>query len=287
MVKTRIVIVDDSSFSVAFIKNILEENGFEVVGSAGTLEEVKEVVKETRPNLVTMDMTLPGTDGFECISAVHEIDQNIKVIVISSMMDDEIVKKAKDSSVSAYLQKPIDSEELVTAINRIVASEELYELLKSEYFSVFKEALLDSLNRMTKTLLTYKDEYSSKKEHKSEGMTIIIGIIGKFSGRMLVDLSKESALKMATAILRKEPKNNDELIAVLGELANIISGNACSVINRKNKAFGLRVAPPTILHGDSILISAPNFGTTTAIADTVYGELLLNVGFQRSDEKWM
>lgn len=287
MVKTRIVIVDDSSFSVAFIRNILEENGFEVVGSAGTLEEVKEVVKETRPTLVTMDMTLPGTDGFECISAVHEIDQNIKVIVISSMMDDEIVKKAKESNVSAYLQKPIDSDELITAINRIVASEELYELLMSEYFSIFKEALLDGLNRMTKTLLTYKDEYSSKKEHKSEGVTIIIGIIGKFSGRMLIDLSKEAAHKMATAILRKEPKNNDELIAVLGEFTNIVSGNACSIINKKNKAYGLRVAPPTILHGDSILISAPSFGTTTGIADTVYGELLLNVGFQRSDEKWM
>jgi len=287
MVGTRIVIVDDSSFSVAFIRNILEENGFEVVGSAGTLEEVKGVVKETKPSLVTMDMTLPGTDGFECIQAVHEIDENIKVVVISSMMDDEIVKKARESRVSAYIQKPIDSDELITAINRIVASEELYELLENEYFSVFKEALLDGLNRMTKTLLTYKEEYSSKKEHKSEGMTIIVGIIGKFSGRMLFDLSKESANKMVTAILRKEPKNNDEMISVLGEFANIVSGNACSLLNKKNKAFGLRVAPPTILHGDSILISAPSFNTNTAISDTVFGELLLNVGFQRSDEKWM
>ncbi len=287
MVGTRIVIVDDSSFSVAFIRNILEENGFEVVGSAGTLEEVKEVVKETKPSLVTMDMTLPGTDGFECIKAVHEIDENIKVIVISSMMDDEIVKKARESKVSAYIQKPIDSDELITAIKRIVASEELYEILENEYFSVSKEALLDGFNRMTKTLLTYKEEYSNKKEHKSEGMTIIVGIIGKFSGRMLFDLSKESANKMVTAILRKEPKDNDEMISVLGEFANIVSGNACSLLNKKNKAFGLRVAPPTILHGDSILISAPNFNTTTAISDTIFGELLLNVGFQRSDEKWM
>ena len=215
MVGTRIVIVDDSSFSVAFIRNILEENGFEVVGSAGTLEEVKEVVRETKPTLVTMDMTLPGTDGFECIHAVHEIDENVKVIVISSMMDDEIVKKAKESRVSAYIQKPVDSDELITAINRIVASEELYEFLESEYFSVFKERLLDGLNRMTKTLLTYKEEYSSKKEHESEGMTIIVGIIGKFSGRMLFDLSKESANKMAAAILRREPKNNDVMISAL------------------------------------------------------------------------
>lgn len=287
MVETRIVIVDDSSFSIEFIKDILEKNGLKVVGSAGTLEEVKKVVKETRPTLVTMDMTLPGTDGFECIRAIGEIDENIKVIVISSMMDDEIVKKAKKHNVSSYIQKPIDPDELITAINGITAVEELYQLLQEEYFIIFKEALLDGFNRMTKTLITYKEEYSDTKEYQSEGMTIIIGIIGNFSGRMLLDFSKDVAKKMASAILRKESVTKDEAVAVLGEFANIVSGNACSILNQKNKAFGFRVAPPTILHGDSVLISPPSFPTKTVIADTVFGKLLLNVGFQRGEEKWM
>lgn len=281
MVNARIVIVDDSFFSVAFIRNILEDNGFEVVGSAGTLEEVRSVVAETRPTLVTMDMTLPGTDGFECIRAIQEIDDGIKVIVISSMMDDEIVKEAEAHKVSAYLQKPIDADALITAINRIIASEELYAVLQDEYFPVFKEALLDALNRMTKTLLTYKEEHSGKNTYESGGMTIIMGIIGKFSGRMLFDLSIETANNIAAAVLRREPRNKDETLAVLGEFANIVSGNACSILNRKNKAFGLRVAPPTILHGESVLISAPNFDTSTAVADTVFGDVLLNVGFQK------
>lgn len=286
MAGIRIVIVDDSSFSIAFIKDILEEKGFEVVGTAGTLEEVRAVVKETSPDLVTMDMTLPGTDGFECIRAVQEIDESIKVIVISSMMDDEIVKEAQDNKVSAYIQKPVDADELITAVNRVMASDEMYEFLKKEYFSVFKESLLDGMNRMTKTLLTFKKEYFDKKEYKSEGMTIIVGIIGRFSGRMLFDLSKESAHKIAAAILKREPKDKDEMTAVLGEFTNIVSGNACSLLNRKNKALGLRVAPPTVLQGDSVLISAPDFNTSNVIADTVYGELSLNVGFQRGDEKW-
>lgn len=287
MVKPKIVIVDDSSFSVAFIRNILEDNGFEVVGSAGTLEEMKAVVQETKPTLVTMDMTLPGTDGFECIRAIHEIDASVKVIVISSMMDDEIVKEAKELRVSAYIQKPIDADELITAVNQVIASEELYELLEKEHVLVFKEALLDGLNRMTKTLLTYKEEYSSKQECESQGVTIIMGIIGKFSGRMMLDLSAETATKIAASIFRKEPKNIDETLGVLAEFANIVSGNACSVLNKRNKAFGLRVAPPTILHGESVLISPPSFNTTTMLADTDFGEILLNVGFQRGDEKWM
>lgn len=283
----RIVIVDDSSFSIAVIRGILEENGFLVVGEAGTLEEVKEVVKNTQPTLVTMDMTLPGTDGLECTRAVHEIDKNIKVIVVSSMMDEEIEKEAKKNKVSAYIQKPVDADELVTAIKRVMASDEMFQFLEDEYFSVFKEALMDSVNRMTKTLLTYQEEYSGNVEYESEGMAIIIGIIGKFSGRMLIDLSQETANDLATAILRRAPKDNDEMMAALSEFTNIVSGNACSVLNRKNKALGLRVAPPSILRGDGVLISAPEFNTNTAVAETNYGKLVLNIGFKRGEEKWM
>lgn len=287
MENIRIVIVDDSPFSIALLRDILEENNFEVVGEASTLDEVKAVVKETKPNLVTMDMTLPGTDGFECTRAIHEIDEEIKVIVVSSMMDEEILKEAKENKVSDYIQKPVDADELISAINRIVASNELFQFLEEESFEVFKECMMDGMNRMTKTLLTYKNEYLCDKEYESEGMTVIVGIIGEFSGRLLIDFSKDTATKFATALLRKEPKNNDEMIAALGEFTNIVSGNACSILNRKNKALGLRVAPPSILHGDSLHISAPKFKTTTAVADSVFGELLLNVGFKRGDANWM
>ncbi|KAB1438119.1 response regulator [Candidatus Galacturonibacter soehngenii] len=287
MSKIKIVIVDDSPFSIAYLRSILEENAIEVVGEASTLEEVKEVVKSTKPNLVTMDMTLPGTDGLECTRAIHEIDDTIKVIVVSSMMDDEIVQEAKKNNVSAYVQKPVDAEELMTAINRVMASDELFELLENEYTAVFKEGLMDGLNRMTKTSLTYKEEYNAENEYESEGMTVIIGIIGKFSGRMLLDFSKETGNQVASALLRREPKNLDETLAALAEFANIVSGNACSILNRKNKALGLRVAPPSIMHGDSLYISAPSFKTTTAIAETNFGKMLLNVGFRRSEEKWI
>ncbi len=287
MEEIRIVIVDDSSFSIAFLRDIFERNGLKVVGEAGTLEEVREVIKEQRPTLVTMDMTLPGTDGLECTRAVHDIDENIKVIVVSSMMDEEIVKEARKNKVSAYIQKPVDADELMTTINRVMASEELYQFLESEYFVVFKEALMDSLNRMTKTIPAFEKEFESSSEFESQGMTVIIGIIGKFSGRMLLDLPTETAQSLVSAVLKREPKNRDEVTAVLGEFANIISGNACSLLNRKKKELGLRVAPPAMLHGDSVLISAPNFTTTNVIAQTDFGTIMLNVGFQRGEEKWM
>ncbi|WP_099468804.1 response regulator [Konateibacter massiliensis] len=283
MNKIKAVIVDDSSFSIAYIRSILEENGITVVGEADSLETVRSVVAETKPDLVTMDMTLPGTDGLECTRAVHEIDSSIRVVVVSSMMDDEIVEEARKNKVSAYVQKPVDADELITAIDRIMATDRLFELLDAEYAAVFKEGLMDGLNRMTKTPLTYKEEYFSNKEYESNGMTVIVGIIGTFSGRMLLDFSKETANALAAALLRREPKDMDELLAALGEFSNIVSGNACSILNRKNKALGLRVAPPSILHGDSLYISTPSFKTTSAIAKTAFGDMLLNVGFQRSE----
>lgn len=287
MMQNGIVIVDDSAFSIAIIRNILEDNGFLVLGEAGTLEEVKQVVKEKNPFLVTMDMTLPDTDGLECTRAIHEINEDIKVIVISSMMDDEIIDEAKKNKVSAYIQKPIEPDELITAIKRVIDSEGLYNFLEEEYNSVFKEALLDGVNKMTKTLITYKDEYSGQNDFESRGITIIIGIIGKFSGRMLFDLSQETAHKLVGTMLKKEPDSDEIIVGALAEFANIISGNACSILNRENKPLGLRVAPPSILRGDRVIISQPNFSTTTSLAQTDFGEIFINVGFKRSDDKWM
>ena len=287
MEDTRIVIVDDSAFSVAFIRNVLENNGFNVVGDAGNLEEVKAVVKEKKPTLVTMDMTLPGTDGLECTRAIHAIDESIKVIVISSMMDDEIVSNAKKNKVSAYLQKPFDSDELVMTINRLTATDELFAFLQESFFPVFKEALMDGLNKMTKSLLTYKDEYDVTGEHNSAGIAVIIGVIGKFSGRMILDLSKDTAHKLTASVFKREPKGHDEIVAALAEFSNIIAGNACSILNKRNKALGLRVSPPSILSGDSVLISPPDFLTKSAVGECEFGELLLNIGFTKGESAWM
>ncbi|HHX60220.1 MAG TPA: response regulator [Epulopiscium sp.] len=287
MNENGIVIVDDSPFSIAMLRNILEDNGFTVVGEASSLEGVKEVVAKSNPALVTMDMTLPGTDGFECTRAIHKINENIKVIVVSSMMDDEIVKEAKKNNVSAYIQKPVDPDELIIAVKRIVNSDELYRFLEDTHCSIFKESLLDCFNKMTKTLITYDAEYPQEKEFTSKGISIIVGIIGEFPGRMLIDLSKETATNLVSAVLRREPMDHNEVLLALGEFANIISGNASSILNRKNKALGLRVAPPSILRGEKVVISPPNFTTTTVLAKTDFGEIFLNVGFKRSVTNWM
>lgn len=284
MGKTRVLIVDDSIFSVSVLRDVLEENGFEVVGDAGNLEEVKKEVIDKKPDLVTMDMTMPGTDGLECTREIKKIDSNIKVVIVSSMMDDEIIKKAKRDGASGYVQKPVDSEELVTTIKRIFASEELYIELKQIYMDLFKESLSNNLNRLTKTIPDYTDEVYETETEKSRGVCIVVGIIGKFAGRMLVDLSKETAENIAKLAIRRDSKSIEECLQVLAEFANIVAGNACSYLNRKNKLYGFRVSPPAIFHGSSLNISKTSMKTTTVICKTQLGEIFFNVGFQRSEE---
>jgi len=288
MKEVKVLIVDDSPFQIALLRDTLTESGFDVVGEAKCLEEVIEEVTKVRPDLVTMDMTLPGTDGFECTRAIHKIDKDIKVIVVSSMMDDELVRKAKKTHICGYIQKPVDSEELTLLINRVMADEELYLELEGLYSNVFKEAMLNLFNRLTKTVPEITDESNDDLAIHSEGISIVMGIIGKYSGRLILDMSFETAKNLGTVLLKREPENEEEVLNVMSEIANMFAGNACSMINKKNKLFGLRVAPPTTFHGESINISKAELENTySANVKTQFGVLAMNIGFKRGDGEWM
>ena len=145
----NVMIVDDSPFQIALLSDALEEKGFNVIGQASSLEEVKTEVEKLKPDVVTMDMTIPGTDGFECTEAILKIDNSIKVIIVSSMMDDELIERAKKLGVSGYVQKPVDGEELALLIKRAVADDEAFEELTQLYVDIFKEAGSNLLNRLT------------------------------------------------------------------------------------------------------------------------------------------
>jgi len=288
MKNVNIVIVDDSPFQIALLRDLLTENGFNVVGEASSLEETIEVVTNTKPDLVTMDMTIPGTDGFECTREIHKINPNIKVIIVSSMMDDEIVRKARKMRVSGYAQKPVDAEELTLLIDRVMADEELFSELDGLYSAVFKEALLDVFNKLTKTIPEITNENNENVEKVSKGISIVMGVIGKYSGRIIFDASFETAQKMSQSLLKREPKNNEEVLNVMSEIANMAAGNACSMINKKNKIFGLRVAPPTTFHGESINISKAELEIIySANAKTQFGDLSISIGFGRGEGEWM
>ncbi|MEL7655449.1 MAG: response regulator [Bacillota bacterium] len=284
MKEIKVAVVDDSPFSVSIISNILTEKGFHVVGSANSLKEALAVVSAEKPDVVTMDMTMPGADGIECTKAIRKIAPEIKVIIISSMMDDEIVGKAKKAKTSGYLQKPVDGEELSLLINRIMANEELYAELEGLYYTVFKEAFHDNCNKFFKSVPGYREELKVNDEKVSRGFSVVLGIIGKYGGRMLLDMSGDTARNIAAFLFQQKDLESDQIVNAIAEIANIIAGNACSLINKTNNLYGFRVCPPTTVYGESIKISKAELNTVSSvIAETSFGDIYMNVGFSRSE----
>jgi DNA-binding NarL/FixJ family response regulator len=282
MKEIKIVVVDDSPFSVAMLTNMLGESGFNVVGSANNLKEAVDAVVEFHPDVVTMDMTMQGTNGIECTKAIHLINPNIKVVIVSSMMDEEIERDARKVKISGYVQKPVDSEELSLVINRIMANEELFTELEGLYYTVFKETLTDTCNKLFKSVPDFQEEDNSNKEQVSRGLSVVIGIIGKYGGRMILDMSYDSAKGIADHLLKKDCQNKQEIINTIAEISNIIAGNACSLLNKNNKLLGLRVAPPTVVYGESLNISKSELDSLASTkAETNFGELYMSIGFKR------
>ena len=283
MKEIKVVVVDDSPFSVGMLSNILTEKGFLVVGAANSLSEAVDEVTKQKPDVVTMDVTMPGADGFECTKAVHSVDPDIKVVIVSSMMDDEIIRKAKSVKASGYIQKPVDADELALEIHRIMANEELFFELERIYYTVFKEAFHNTWNKFFKSAPVYKEEKNVNGEKKSRGLSVVMGIIGQYGGRMIIDMSSETAKKIAEFLMKTENASNEQVVNVIAEISNVIAGNACSLINKTNDLFGLRVAPPTAVYGEAIKISKSELSTiSTVVAETVFGEIYMDIGFNRS-----
>ena len=283
----KVMVMDDSPFSRMMISEALSENGYEVVGEVDTLEDLLKTYSACKPDIVTMDIAMPGADGFECSRELRMHDPKAKIILVSSMKDEETEAEAKRIGVSGYVQKPVDSETLVKVITNIMSPDSLYEQLIERGLETFKEALAQNVTRMAKTPVTFTTIENTDAPYISQGITTVIGLIGQSTGSMIMDLSVESAEKIAEAILKRPAKSREEVLAMVSELANIVAGIACSMLNKKDKAFALRVSPPSLFHGNTAEIVSPSVKIHKSIAETDYGSIFLGVGFKKGSVLWM
>lgn len=128
MAKQRIVIVDDHEVVRLGLKSLLEHNPqFEVVGEAGNAKEALEQVGAFHPDVVLMDIRLPGISGIE---ACEEITQNFpdtRVIMLTSYAEDEMLFSAIWAGASGYVLKQIASDDLIKAIETVGRGEALLD----------------------------------------------------------------------------------------------------------------------------------------------------------------
>ncbi len=118
----RVLIVDDAAFMRMMIKNILTKNGFEVVGEASNGLEAVKLYQELKPDLVTMDITMPEMDGIEALKKIKEIDPNAKVIMVSAMGQQQLVIEAIQAGARDFIVKPFQPDRLLEAVNKALSS---------------------------------------------------------------------------------------------------------------------------------------------------------------------
>lgn len=117
--KKRIVIVDDSVFIYEEMRALLEESQYEVAGYARSGEEALEKIRQIRPDGVTMDIILPGIDGFETTRLIRESFPEMKVLIVSSLAYDETIEESKKAGAGGFVFKPFEKENLQTALDHM------------------------------------------------------------------------------------------------------------------------------------------------------------------------
>ena len=102
----KILIVDDAAFMRMMIKDILVKNGYEIVGEGADGYQAIELYKETSPDLVTMDITMPEMDGITALKEIRNINPNAKVIMCSAMGQQAMVIDAIQAGAKDFIVKP-------------------------------------------------------------------------------------------------------------------------------------------------------------------------------------
>lgn len=114
----RILIVDDAAFMRMMIRDILSKNGFEVVGEAQDGAQAIEKYKELKPDLITMDITMPEMDGITALKEIKKLDGNAKVIMCSAMGQQAMVIDAIQAGAKDFIVKPFQADRVIEAIKK-------------------------------------------------------------------------------------------------------------------------------------------------------------------------
>ena len=116
--KNSVLIADDSIVMRKMIADILEEDGFNIVGEATNGEEALKLYKELKPDLVTMDIVMPREHGIDALKKIIDFDSNARIIVVSGLHQKALLMEALETGARDYVIKPFDKKELVEAAGK-------------------------------------------------------------------------------------------------------------------------------------------------------------------------
>lgn len=116
----RVLVVDDAAFMRMSLKTMLEKNGYEVVGEAENGLMGVNKYRSLKPDLVTMDITMPQMSGIQALKAIRAEDPDARIIMITAIGQEPMVREAIMSGAKGFIVKPFKEEGVINSINKLL-----------------------------------------------------------------------------------------------------------------------------------------------------------------------
>ena len=115
-----VLVVDDAAFMRMMLKDILTKGGYDVVGEAADGNEAVAKYNELKPDLVTLDITMPNKDGLQALKEIRANDPNATCIMCSAMGQQAMVIEAIQSGAKDFIVKPFQAERVIEAVKKVI-----------------------------------------------------------------------------------------------------------------------------------------------------------------------
>ncbi len=117
--KKKVLIVDDAKFMREKLKNIFKELGFIIAGEAFDGDSAVNLYEELKPDLVTMDIVMPNKNGIDAIREILEKDPEAKIVVITTLGQENVVVEALDAGAEDFVVKPFSKQDIKKLIKKL------------------------------------------------------------------------------------------------------------------------------------------------------------------------
>lgn len=116
----RVMVVDDAAFMRMMLRTMLVEGGHEVVGEAANGLEAVQAYMKIKPDIITMDITMPEMDGVEAVREIRKLDAATKIIMCSAMGQKAMVVEAITAGAKDFVVKPFQKDRVIESVNKVL-----------------------------------------------------------------------------------------------------------------------------------------------------------------------
>ncbi|QHG65004.1 response regulator transcription factor [Pseudomonas putida] len=201
---TTVLIVDDHAIVRFSLRILLERERFRIVGEVDNGSEVAQKVRELRPDVVLLDIGLPGLDGMEVIKRLQQQEPAPKIMVLTGQATDLYVRRCLDAGIGAFVTKGEDLEAVVFAIKALIKGYSTFPQMSVNSNTLESEP--ERLGSLSNREMEVLRRLSRGENNKNIGacMNLSAKTISTYRGRIMEKLKTESLVEMVDLAKRND-----------------------------------------------------------------------------------